>query len=59
MKIAQDSALKEAQQQKHLYDRKVGAVELQSGDRVLVELDTFRSQRQVLKNWWGSDLHTM
>ena len=59
VKIAQDSAMKEALQQKHLYDRKVGAVELRSGDRVLVELDTFHSQRQKLKNRWGSDMHTV
>ena len=34
--IAQDCAIKEAQRQKRLYDRKVGAVELRSGDNVLV-----------------------
>ena len=38
MKIAQNSALKEALRQKHLYDRKVGAIELRSGDHVLVKL---------------------
>ena len=59
VKIVQDSALKEALQQKRLYDRKVGAVELRSGDRVLVKLDAFRSQQQKLKNRWGSDLHTV
>ena len=59
VKIAQDSTLKEALRQKHLYDHKVGAVELQSGDRVLVKLDTFRSQRRKLKNQWGSHLRTM
>ena len=59
VKITQDSALKEALRQKRVYDRKVRAVELQSGDHVLVKLDTFRSQLQKLKNWWGSDLHTM
>ena len=59
MKIAQDSALKEALRQKHLYDRKVRAVELRSGDRVLVKLDAFHGQRQKLKNRWGSDLHTV
>ena len=41
VKIAQDSALKEALQQKWLYDRKVGAVELQPRDCVLVKLDAF------------------
>ena len=59
MKIAQDSALKEALWQKRLYDHKVGAVELRSGDCVLVKLDPFRSQRQKLKNRRGSDLHTV
>ena len=59
VKIAQDSTLKEALRQKRLYDRKVGAIELQSGDRVLVKLDAFRGQQRNLKNWWGSDLHTV
>ena len=34
--IAQDCAVKEAQRQKQLYDRKVGAIELRPGDNVLV-----------------------
>ena len=55
--IAQDCAAKEAQRQKWLYDRKVGAVELRPGDNVLVPLDAFRGQRRKLKNQWGSDLH--
>ena len=58
VKLAQDSALKEALWQKRLYDHKVGAIELRPGDHVLVKLDTFQGQRQKLKNWWGSDLHT-
>ena len=41
VKLAQDSALKEALWQKRLYDRKVGAVELRPGYRVLVKLDAF------------------
>ena len=41
VKLAQDSALKEALRQKRLYDRKVGAIELRPGDRVLVKLDAF------------------
>ena len=57
--IAQDCAIKEAQRQKRLYDCKVGAVELRPGDNVLVRLDAFRGQRRKLKNWWGSDLHTV
>ena len=59
VKMAQDSTLKEALRQKCLYDHKVGAVELRLGDRVLVKLDTFGGQRRKLKNWWGSDLHTV
>ena len=55
--IVQDCAVKEAQRQKWLYDRKVGAVELRPGDNVLVRLDAFRGQRRKLKNRWGSDLH--
>ena len=55
--IAQDCAVKEAQRQKWLYDRKVGAVELRPGDHVLVHLDAFRGQRRKLKNRWGDDLH--
>ena len=51
--------MKEAQRQKRLYDHKVGAVELRPGDNVLVQLDAFRGQRRKLKNWWGSDLHTV
>ena len=57
--IAQDCAVKEAQRQKRLYDRKVGAVELRPGDHVLVCLDAFRGQRRKLKNRWGDDLHTV
>ena len=59
LKIAQDCAEKEAWRQKRLYDRKVGAIELRPGDRVLVHLDAFRGQRRKLKNWWGDDLHTV
>ena len=59
MKLAQDSALKEAIRWKCLYDRKVRAIELRPRDCVLVKLDAFCSQHWKLKNWWGSDLHTM
>ena len=55
--IAQDCAVKEAQRQKRLYDRKVGAVELRPGDHILVRLNAFRGQRRKLKNRWGDDLH--
>ena len=59
LEIAQDCAIKEAQRQKRLYHRKVGAVELRPGDNILVRLDAFRGQRRKLKNQWGSDLHTV
>ena len=59
VKIAQDSALKEALWQKRLYDHKVGAIELRPEDCILVKLDAFHGQWQKLKNWWGSDLHTV
>ena len=55
--IAQDCAVKEAQRQKLLYNRKVGALELSPGDHVLVHLDAFIRQRRKLKNCWGDDLH--
>ena len=57
--IAQHCAVKEAQKQKQLYDRKVGAIELRPGDHILVHLDAFRGQRRKLKNRWGDDLHTV
>ena len=50
LKLAQESATKEANRQKWLYDRRVGAVELRRGDRVLVRLDAFRGQHRKLKN---------
>ena len=59
LQLAQESASKEAQRQKRLYDRKVGAVELCPGDRVLVRLDAYRGQRRKLKNRWGDDIHTV
>ena len=59
LRLAQESTLKEAHRQKWLYDRRVGAVELRLGDRVLVRLDAFRGQHRKLKNRWGSDLHTV
>ena len=48
--VMQDSAVREGQRQKRLYDRKVGPVELRPGDSVLVRLDAFRGQRRKLKN---------
>ena len=57
--IVQDCAVKEAQKQKWMYNRKVGAVELRPGDNVLVRLDAFRGQRRKLKNRWSSNLHAV
>ena len=59
LKLAQESATKEANRQKRLYDRRIGAVELHLGDHVLVCLDAFRGQRRKLKNRWGDDIHTV
>ena len=59
LKLAQESATKEANRQKRLHDRRVGAVELHLGDHVLVRLDAFRGQRRKLKNQWGDDIHTV
>ena len=50
LKLAQESATKEANRQKRLYDRRVGAVELHLGDRVLVRLDAFQGQCRKLNN---------
>ena len=59
LQLTQESASKEAKRQKRLYDRRVRAVELHPGDRVLVCLDAFRGQHRKLKNRWGDDIHTV
>ena len=59
LQLAQESASKEAQRQKRLNDRKVGAVELCLGDQVLVRLDAYRGQCRKLKNHWADDIHTV
>ena len=41
LQLTQESTSKEAKRQKRLYDRRVRAVELHPGDRVLVRLDAF------------------
>ena len=53
------TADKEAHRYKRVYDRQAGVVELQPGDKVLVRLDAYKGQRRKLKNWWGSELHTV
>ena len=32
---------------------------LHPGDKVLIRLDSFVGQRRKLKNWWGSQIHTV
>ena len=59
LKLAQESATKEANRQKRLYDKRVRAIELRPGDHVLVRFDAFRGQRRKLKNRWGDDIHTV
>ena len=59
LQLTQESASKEAKRQKWLYNRKVRAMELRLGDRVLVPLDAFRGQHRKLKNRWGEDIHTV
>ena len=59
LKLVQESANKEANRQKRLYDRRVGAMELHPGDHVLVCLDAFQGQCRKLKNRWGDDIHTV
>ena len=59
LQLAQELASKEAQRQKRFYNRKVGAMDLCPGDRVLVRLDAYRDQRRKLKNQWGDDIHTV
>ena len=59
LQLVQESTSKEAKRQKRLYDRKVRAMELCPGDRVLVRLDAFRGRRRKLKNRWGDNIHTV
>ena len=58
LKLAQESATKEANRQKRLYDSRVRTMELHPGDRVLVRLHAFQGQCRKLKNQWGDDIHT-
>ena len=53
---AKETAFQEARHHKRIYDKKAGAIELQPGDRVLVKMDAFRSQRRKLKNRWSDNL---
>ena len=48
---------KEAQRFKRIYDRRVGAVALCPGDKVLTKLDVYIGTRRKLKNRWHSQIH--
>ena len=41
----------EACQQKQYYDRKIGAVNLKSGDLVLVKVDAWKGKRKIKDRW--------
>ena len=56
---AKAMAEKEARRFKRIYDRRAGAIVLHPGDKVLIRLDSFVGQRRKLKNWWGSQIHTV
>ena len=57
IKLACVSADQEAARHKQLYDCRAGVAELRLGDKVLVQLDTYRGAHWKLKNRWGSILH--
>ena len=48
---AQAQSTVEACQQKHYYDRKIGAVNLKPGDLVLVKTDVFKGKRKIKDRW--------
>ena len=48
---AQAQSMAEACQQKWYYDRKIGAVNLKSGDLVLVKADAVKGKRKIKDRW--------
>ena len=48
---AQAQSTMEAHQQKWYYDRKIGAVNLKSGDLVLVKVDAWKGKRKMEDRW--------
>ena len=48
---AQAQLMAEACQQKWYYDRKIGAVNLKSGNLVLVKADAFKGKRKIKDRW--------
>ena len=48
---AQAQSTMEACQQKWYYDRKIGAVNLKSGDLVLVKVDAWKGKRKIKDRW--------
>ena len=59
IKLAHISADQEAARHKRLYNHRAGVAELRHGDKVLVRLDAYQGVHQILKNRWGSKLHTV
>ena len=56
---AKAMAEKEARRFKRIYDWRARAIALHPGDKVLIHLDSFVGQSRKLKNWWGSQIHTV
>ena len=48
---AQAQSVAVAQQQKWYYDQKIGAMDLKSGNLVLVKADTFQEKRKIKDRW--------
>ena len=48
---AQAQSTTEACQQKHYYNRKIGAVNLKPGDLVLVKVDAWKGKRKIKDRW--------
>ena len=51
---AQAQLTTEACQQRWYYDRKIGTMNLKSGDRVLVKADAWKGKRKI-KNQWDEE----
>ena len=48
---AQAHSMVEAHQQKWYYDRKIGAVNLEPGDLILVKADASKGKRKIKDRW--------
>ena len=58
LREAEAQSAQEAQRQKRHYDRKIGSVDLEPGDRVLMRTDVFHGKRKI-KNRWGNQILTV